>query len=210
MFFDSLSAFFKNSRYLFYLTMKKPRTRSLLARLIIFAPLVLLATVFIVSNQTPSSSVIQNPAQENATNDLNCSEIHWHALLQIEISGEMQTIPANIGIANGNIIDTNLTGENASPIHTHDTSGVLHIENICPEQKPETTKLGYFFTVWGEQFNKTCILNNCNNGGKTVQLNVNGISNSEFEQYKIKDGDEIEIIFDNYKPTKSLTFLPKS
>ena len=186
--------------------MKKPRSRSLLARFAIFAPLILVATVFIVSSQTPSGPLIQNPAQENTTNGLNCSEIHWHALLQIEINGEVQTIPANVGIDNGNIIDTNLTGENASPIHTHDTSGTLHLENICPQQKPETAELGYFFTVWGEGFNKTCILNNCNNGGKIVQLKVNGISNSEFEKYKIKDGDEIEILFDNYKPIKALTF----
>lgn len=166
--------------------MKKAKTwNNWLNKFGIFLPLVLVGAIFIFSNQSPAA----NNTEKNVT----CSEIHWHALLEIEINGEKQFIPANVGIDNGIVIDTELSGANAAPIHTHDNDGVLHIENICPDKKPETTTLGYFFKVWQKDFNSTCILDKCNYGEKIVQMSVNGANSIEFDEYKLQDGDEIVI-----------------
>jgi hypothetical protein len=48
-----------------------------------------------------------------------------------------------------------------SPIHTHDTSGIVHIES--PTVRPFT--LGQFFDVWGVRFTSDCIGGDCNSRG---------------------------------------------
>lgn len=167
----------------------KKRRSGLLNTVAMFIPLALVATVFVFSSQT---TTIQNAAQETPA----CQEIHWHALLRIEVNSETQFIPANIGIGSEDqVIDTVLSGTAASPMHTHDASGVIHIENKCPERNPETMKLGYFFKVWQKNFNSTCVLDKCNDGEKIVQMAVNGGESLEFEHYRLQDGDAVLITY---------------
>lgn len=100
--------------------------------------------------------------------------LHWHAQLAIYIKGEKQEIPAGIGI-----------GAVEQPIHTHDTSGVIHMEFGGLVYKDDL-KLGQFFKIWGKQFNSM---------GK-VEMFINGEPNQEFENYQMKDGDKIEIRYE--------------
>src|SRR3989344_6010835 len=48
---------------------------------------------------------------------LSRSGLHWHPELAIFVNGEKQEIPANLGI-----------GAVHNPMHTHDSSGVIHLE----------------------------------------------------------------------------------
>ncbi len=105
--------------------------------------------------------------------------IHWHPHLRIIINGEEQIIPANIGL-----------GAVESPIHTHETDGILHMENEHPSA--DTVVLGYFFKVWGKAFNKECIFEYCTDKG-SLKMTVNGKENNEFEKYFMQDKDEIVI-----------------
>lgn len=100
--------------------------------------------------------------------------LHWHPELTIYIKGVKQEIPANIGIG--------LTHE---PIHTHDNSGVLHLEFSGLVIKDDI-KLSHFFKIWKKQFNS--------NG--TVKMFVNGKENREFENYLMQDNDKIEIRYE--------------
>ena len=171
--------------------MKKRAAPSLLNTIAMFIPLALVAAVFIFSNHS-------SPPQHltaNTIDELNCTAVHWHTLLKIRLNDEVQLIPADVGITVGKVIDTELSGANASPMHTHDVSGIIHIENNCPAKKPEAMELDYFFTVWEQEFNLTCIMDNCNKNGKVVQIKVNGIDNHEFELFKPQDGDEIVISY---------------
>lgn len=124
-----------------------------------------------------------------------CTNIHWHALLEIEIKGNQVTIPPNTGIEIGKVRDTEISGGPHSPVHTHAADNTLHIESTCLEKKPEVLKLSYFFEMWGEKFDKNCIFEHCNNGVYEVAMYVNGIRSNEFENYEVKDGDEIEITY---------------
>jgi hypothetical protein len=86
---------------------------------------------------------------------------HIHQHIDIVVDGQPVTVPLQVGIT--------AAGEFAV-IHTHDTSGVIHVES--PVQKDYT--LGEFFDVWGVLFTKNCIGGLCTNGTKTLTVYVNG------------------------------------
>lgn len=111
--------------------------------------------------------------------------IHWHPTLTILIKGQKQEITPNIGIG-GNI---------HQPIHTHDNSGTLHLEVKGLVTKDET-KLSRFFQIWGKQFNANCIFDKCNGDEGTVKMTANGQENKDFENYQMKDGDNIEVKYE--------------
>lgn len=111
--------------------------------------------------------------------------LHWHADLSIKISGQEQDIPAGIGLG----------GLPHKPVHTHDRDGVIHMEFSGLVRK-EDIKLGKFFQIWGKTFNKDCIFDKCSGSDGQLKMLVNGKDNPEFENYVMRDGDKIEIIFE--------------
>ncbi len=133
--------------------------------------------------------VTRNNSQEADVSDeqiISRKGIHWHPKLIINIKGQKQEIPANIGI-----------GTVHQPIHTHEDAkdGVLHMEMKGLVTKGET-QIGNFFRVWGKEFNSNCILDYCSGSGGVVKILINGQENEEFENYLMKDGDKIEIRYE--------------
>lgn len=123
-----------------------------------------------------------SPDQPVAEGDIVSNNgVHWHSKLTIFIKGQQVEIPANIG-----------AGAAHQPFHTHDTTGELHLEKLGVVSKNDT-KLGKFFEIWGQQFNATCVLDQC--GGKVV-MTVNGKENTDFENYLIQDQDVIEVRYE--------------
>lgn len=107
--------------------------------------------------------------------------IHWHPQLSISAKGKQQEIPANLGI-----------GGVHQPVHTHDSSGTLHVE-IGGVVTRDKIKLDNFFRIWGKKFSSECVVDEC--GGKVTML-VNGKENKELENYLMKDKDSIEIKYE--------------
>src|SRR2546427_2032541 len=66
---------------------------------------------------------------------------HIHPYLRIVINGQDITIPAAIGINNPG-------GANScfEPVHTHDTSGIIHVESLTSVNYT----LSDFFTIWND------------------------------------------------------------
>lgn len=110
--------------------------------------------------------------------------IHWHPELSIKILGQKIEIPASIGL-----------GITERPIHTHDDMGVIHLEFPGLVRKDDIG-LGKFFETWGKKFNKDCIFDKCSGPEGQLKMLVNGELNSEFENYIMKNGDKIEIIYE--------------
>ncbi len=108
--------------------------------------------------------------------------IHWHPELSIYIKGQKQEIPNNTGTH--------------SIMHTHDTTGTLHIHPASKLVLKDDIKLGRFFALWGKKFSSTCIFDNCNSSEGKVKMTVNGQENIEFENYVMQDKDKIEIRFE--------------
>jgi hypothetical protein len=98
---------------------------------------------------------------------------HVHAHLDVFVNGKPVTVPAGIGI---NIHDPGVqsatdpaTGAKSyggirlcakpciSPLHTHDTTGVLHTESATPTPN----RLGEFFIEWGVRLDNSCVGGYC-------------------------------------------------
>ncbi len=112
------------------------------------------------------------------------SGLHWHSQLSLFIKGKRQEIPADIGI-----------GIVHQPIHTHDTSGEIHME-FEGVVREDDLRLGALFRNWGKQFHSQCVLEHCNGTEGSVKMFVNGKENGEFERYIMRDKDKIEIRFE--------------
>lgn len=63
---------------------------------------------------------------------------HFHAHLDIQVNGQSVPVPANVGIS--------ATTGAMSELHTHDASGIVHIESAT---KGKRYVLGQLFTEWG-------------------------------------------------------------
>jgi hypothetical protein len=78
------------------------------------------------------------------------------------VNGHHLTVPALIGI--------NEQQRYLDPLHTHDPSGIIHIES--PTKTDYT--LGQFFAVWGVRLTRNCIGGLCTSTGKQLRTWVNG------------------------------------
>ena len=90
------------------------------------------------------------------------SVLHIHQHLDIFVNGQPVPVPALIGI--------NQAAGFISPIHVHDTSGIIHVES--PIQ--QTFTLGQFFDIWGVRLTKDCVGGYCATATSTLKVYANG------------------------------------
>jgi hypothetical protein len=133
------------------------------------------------------------PENKSMPDNKGTLAIHIHPKLFITINGKPYPIPRNIGVTIGNVIDTQLSGMDMSPVHTHEdaSQGIIHVESLVRRD----FTLGYFFRVWGKTFNSQCIFDYCSGNGKVLKMFVDGKESNEFENHVFKDGEKIEIIY---------------
>jgi hypothetical protein len=93
---------------------------------------------------------------------------HVHSHLDVFVNGRPVTVPAGIGInttdpgvksgrdKNGGLFYGGIelcAHPCISPLHTHDTSGILHTESPTPTPN----RLGQFFIEWGVRLDRSCV-----------------------------------------------------
>lgn len=88
--------------------------------------------------------------------------LHTHQHLDVYVNGVHVPVPAGIGIA--------ADGRFISPIHTHDESGIVHVES--PVVREFT--LGQLFAVWGVRLTPSCLGGYCADGAKHLRVYVDG------------------------------------
>jgi hypothetical protein len=109
---------------------------------------------------------------------------HVHAHLDVFVDGKPITVPSGIGIntddpevrrftdtPDGSIAYGGIKrcGKPCiSPLHTHDTTGIVHTESATPV--PNT--LGQFFTEWGVRLSRSCVADYCS--PKPIAFYVDG------------------------------------
>ncbi|MDX6720728.1 MAG: hypothetical protein QOJ63_2982 [Solirubrobacteraceae bacterium] len=86
--------------------------------------------------------------------------VHIHQHLDLFVDGKRVEVPGNIGIGPAFI----------SPLHTHDQSGILHVESPTAS----SYGLGQFFGVWGVRLDRGCIGGSCAGEGKQLRAWVDG------------------------------------
>jgi hypothetical protein len=94
-------------------------------------------------------------------------QVHYHAHVDIIDNGAAVTVPAQIGFlfSNGRLVGL-------TSLHTHDTSGVVHIESAT--DIPYT--LGQVFTEWGVRLTTGQVGGLVTGNGKVLRVYVNGIA----------------------------------
>jgi len=102
---------------------------------------IVLGIIYVESSTGPST--ILTTAPDNYTFPFSCSGegslfMHVHPWLRIIINGQNIEVPADIG----------LTSSCTQPVHTHDASGIIHIES---ETNTNFT-LQDFFNIWAATF----------------------------------------------------------
>jgi hypothetical protein len=89
--------------------------------------------------------------------------LHHHIQLYIYVDGQQEVVPAGIGYSPQLSV--------FSPLHTHDPTGLLHVESADPNFQPV---LGQFMDVWGVYMTNSCLGADCSSGDRQLRVYVNG------------------------------------
>ncbi|MEO6536663.1 MAG: hypothetical protein ABIT47_03130 [Candidatus Paceibacterota bacterium] len=88
--------------------------------------------------------------------------LHIHQHLDLIINGQPMIIPSHIGV--------NEVAGFISPLHSHDTTGIIHVESNVVRD----FTLGEFFDIWGVELTADCLGGYCNTGSATMRIYSNG------------------------------------
>lgn len=135
------------------------------------------------------------PAPEDASAAVNAAGLpmlsregsveHIHAHLDVLVGGQPVQVPAGIGIDSRR--------RTISPLHTHDDSGVIHIESPVKRQ----FSLGEFFSEWLVSLSASNIGALQAGDGKVVRVFVNGTQQSGNPgAVVLGPHDEIAVVYD--------------
>lgn len=109
---------------------------------------------------------------------------HIHAHLDIFVDGKPFTVPSQIGI--------DPEGRCLYWLHTHDDSGIIHIES--PVERQFT--IGNFIDIWTRTFNNTQLFDT--NPTIALSMFVNGVkvpTDTDLRNVNINAHDEIALVF---------------
>ncbi len=105
--------------------------------------------------------------------------MHIHVRLFIVINGFQQQIPANVGNSPSCM----------HVIHTHDTSGEIHVESPVKYD----FQLTHFFQIWGQPFSRDNVLGNFVDAEHFINFTVNNEPTLEYENLVLRDGQRVVI-----------------
>jgi hypothetical protein len=107
--------------------------------------------------------------------------IHYHAHLDVFVNGKSEPVAASIGRVDQSFF---------SPLHTHATSGLIHIEAASDER----FTLGMLFTEWGVRLTDKCVGGYCRSA-TPIKAYVDGTVDSEpLPSILLKKGEEIALV----------------
>jgi hypothetical protein len=110
--------------------------------------------------------------------------LHIHQHLDILVNGKAVPVPAGIGI--------NQVARFISPLHTHDVSGIIHVESDVMRD----FTLGQFFDVWGVRFSKDCVGGYCAKGAAALKVLVDGKAVSgDPRELVLREHQEIAVVY---------------
>jgi hypothetical protein len=133
--------------------------------------------------------VLSSTPNMTMVNGIRCDTMeftmfHIHAHLDIFVDGEPFTVPSQIGI--------DPEGRCLYWMHTHDDSGIIHIES--PVERQFT--IGNFIDIWTRTFNSTQIFDT--NPTIALSMFVNGVkvpTDTNLRNVNINAHDEIALVF---------------
>jgi hypothetical protein len=121
---------------------------------------------------------------------MEANKFHIQSQLNIFINGMPFAVPSEIGITNTCLYW----------IHTHDDTGVIHIES--PETRNFT--LGNLFNIWNKKFDNHQLFDNVVIGTNAIDVYINGTkvpSETNYRDIVLKAHDVITIVYGNTPAT---------
>jgi hypothetical protein len=114
--------------------------------------------------------------------------VHYHSHVDIFVNGKSEPIASSIGREDQSLF---------SPLHTHATSGLIHIE--APEDQHFT--VGMLFTEWGVRLTNDCIGGYCSPDTK-LKAYLDGTSYTQpISTIILEKGEEIAIVIGSLPAT---------
>ena len=190
---------------------RKNRQRRTIATIAIVTVLILIIAVAIYFATKPTHTILEWPypclGQESLT-------FHIHPWLRIWIDNTNVTIPAAVGITNP-VFSNGIAGGGSNscfePMHTHDNSGIIHIES--PDNSTQYT-LANFFKIWKIsygtvtvngasqpiEFNQTDILGFRTDTSHTLTVLVDGHSDIRYDSLSLNQYDYCDSTVANVPP----------
>ena len=161
---------------------------------------VVISTIALDISFSVVKDVFSSTPNMTAVDSIRCdtmefTKFHVHAHLDIFVDGKPFIVPSQIGI--------DPEGRCLYWLHTHDDSGIIHIES--PFEREFT--IGNFIDIWGQTFNNTHLFDNngLNDTNSMLSVYVNGVkvpTSSDFRNIKINAHDEIALIFGTMESDK--------
>jgi hypothetical protein len=108
-------------------------------------------------------------------------KFHIHALLHIYVNGLLVPLPTHIGLDSSRHIQSSL--------HTHDRSGIIHMEAAHPFEYT----LGDFFAVWGVKLGPAQVGGLTGEGGDRLHFYLNGTALRNPAAHVLHKNDSIVI-----------------
>ncbi len=121
--------------------------------------------------------------------NMNPVIMHIHPQLSLLVNSASFSVPAQIGIDPSLWKDHSLDEfgmqsmpemdmSAMAPLHTHDNSGIVHVESTINRNYT----LGEFLNIWG-----------LNVDGKTIKMTVNGKPVADLRDHILRDGEQIKL-----------------
>lgn len=144
--------------------------------------IVLILGLYFSENSSSTSNVSTSVIQGVSCEPSEGTVFHIHAHLDVFVNDKPITVPAGIGIK---------PNECLYWLHTHDASGVIHIES--PQQM--TFTLGQFIQVWDNTSGISPKFEELTSGDKNLQIFVNGNKVKDtYDKIMLSAHDEIVIV----------------
>jgi hypothetical protein len=118
-----------------------------------------------------------------ATSGCQCGHhfYHYHAHLDIFVNGHPESVASSIARQDGTTF---------SPVHTHASSGMIHIETF----RNQRFTLGMLFTEWGVRLTGDCVGGYCR-PGTAVSAYIDGQrTDKPLPDIVFKKGQEIALV----------------
>ncbi|MGH9953419.1 MAG: hypothetical protein ACRD5J_17510 [Nitrososphaeraceae archaeon] len=121
--------------------------------------------------------------------NMNPVIMHIHPQLSLLVNGASFSVPAQIGIDPSLWKDHSLDEfgmqsmpemdmSAMAPLHTHDNSGIVHVESTINRNYT----FGEFLNIWGLSFD-----------GRTIKMTVNGKPVADLGDHILSDGEQIKL-----------------
>ena len=159
---------------------------------ILAATSILLAASALDISFSVGENVFSSPSNMTPVDSIRCdsmefTKFHIHAHLDIFVDGKPFTVPSQIGI--------DPQGRCLYWLHTHDDSGVIHIESPIERE----FSIGNFIDIWDQTFNNTNLFDNnsVNDTKSALRMFVNGVevpTGTDFKNISISAHDKIALI----------------